>query len=147
MSGEVVSIDEVIDKTLFALKDVSIKRNPDENSVTVRTVHKGEKVGVVYSYVERDGYLWWILNPESTEFVLHAEGSFDLEALKEQGTQTDAEKQRKAELESAGFFDKLFLQAKYAYTDSKALRIGTYIFIILIVLLIGTKIYKNVKSK
>jgi hypothetical protein len=65
--------DYYLDATLRALKPVTVYRYP--NGPFVRSVSPGSIVGEIYSWVERENGLWWLLKEGGA--VLHAPGTFD----------------------------------------------------------------------
>lgn len=101
IGNKVVPVGEVYEKTLYATKPIKVMRNPDSATV-VRTIGAGSPVGVVYSVLERNGVLWWVLYPTSEEkakfgqyvspTVRHTADSFSLTKLQQQGTQTSEDK-------------------------------------------------------
>jgi hypothetical protein len=133
--GEIVSVDQVVGRDLFAVEnDIPIKRLPFADSTTVRTVNQPDRLGAVFSYVERNGLIWWMLNPEGTEWVLHKKGRFNLDLLKQQGTKSETDIQREKELASASMLEKLFLTAKYKFFDNKTEITRTASLAVLVVL-------------
>ena len=70
-------------KTLYSATATDVYHLPTVNSNKLRTVAPGTPIGVIYSYVERDGFLWWML--EADGYVLHEKGKFSTESLLEQG--------------------------------------------------------------
>jgi hypothetical protein len=99
--NEIVDADQVIGKTLFAKKNVPIKRYPSEASPVVYTAKPGEVVGIVYSWVKGDGAsIWWQFQDQNGKFYYAEQvvGRFSLDALQQQGVKTleDLKKEQEA---------------------------------------------------
>lgn len=106
------SVDDIVGKTLIAKKKVAIKRQPSDTAPTVYTVSPGETVGVVYSWVSRDGSIWWMYydTNKNPYYTRHEPGLYDVKALAAQGAVSldeirDAEK--KADSPVSYYVDKL----------------------------------------
>lgn len=69
----ITKASDYIGSWLVAKKPISIFDYPGGTVVTIRKA--GENVGRIYSYLERDGAIWWQL--EGNGFVKHGVGSFD----------------------------------------------------------------------
>ena len=83
--------DQIINKTLYAKKELNKRREPSTDSEIVGTTEVGQAVGKVFSYVNgKDARLWWMFLPANGTpfYVAHKEGNFSQTALKEQGAQT-----------------------------------------------------------
>ncbi len=81
------SANDIIGKTLIAKKNIAIKRQPSRGAPTVFTVRPGSTVGVVYSWIQREGALWWMMYDDkgNTYYVYHEPGAYDIGALNAQG--------------------------------------------------------------
>ena len=81
----IFSADQIINKTLIAKKNVDLTRSP--GGAVIYTVTPGENVGVVYSYIQRDGIVYWLFYDanQRTYFAKHETNAFDVKALKDQG--------------------------------------------------------------
>ena len=86
-ASTIYSVDEVVGYSLFAKKQVTMYRLPDTTSQVVRVVSAGQLIGQVYSYIGRNGNLWWQIGDGFTVdgYVLHVTGYFDIDALRDQG--------------------------------------------------------------
>ena len=90
-----LSADKIIGKTLFAAKQVE-KLN--SNLTNIGNFAKGSSVGVVYSYIIRNGSVYWLFYDVSNKpyYIKHSADSFKFsggvsEALQQQ--QLEKEKQ------------------------------------------------------
>ena len=111
------STADVIGKDLFAKVNINVRSNSTVNSTQLAKIKAGNRVGTVYSYVsgtdekgQKDGSLWWMLEDKfggKTGFVKHKVGWYDLKSLKEQGLQTQAEKDAEKEDEDKAWYEKL----------------------------------------
>lgn len=145
--SEVISADQVVGRDLFAVKaGIKIKRNPSSDAETLRTLSRGDRVGNVYSFVERTGEIWWMLKPDATEYVLHEKGAFDLDALKQQGAMTNEDIERAKALENASFFEKLMLEAKYKVSDALEISWVRTALVVVILALVFLVLFKVGKS-
>lgn len=80
--------DEFINGVLAALQPVQILSSP--NGSLIKTVNTGDTVGVITSYVTRDGVVWWEVeypvfggkDASAIGYVKHAPGLFDENILK-----------------------------------------------------------------
>lgn len=82
------SVNQIIGKTLYALKEVKVYHLPIESSQVIRTTPRAGIVGVVYTYVEKDGFIWWSL--ENSGYVKHQPNTFSISSLLEQGAIDEA---------------------------------------------------------
>jgi len=100
MQGQVICFDQVKDKDLFAAKSVKLYNTPpiDANGNTVAastvigTVGKGQRIGMLYSFVERPNGIWLMIYPfigANAMFVKSENNAFSLTALQQQGSQTE----------------------------------------------------------
>lgn len=85
--------DDFLGAKLVALKDVPVYTSP--NGTLIKVVKTGDNVGVIYSYVIRDGIVWWQVDGSNTGFVKHEKGSFDDIAI------TNSLRENKAKKEAA----------------------------------------------
>ena len=73
-----------LDSTMYAKKPITVFTLPDETSAIVKQYAKGSNVGKIYSYVLRDGVIWWELNWFSGKhqgWVKHNPALFDKQIL------------------------------------------------------------------
>jgi hypothetical protein len=96
LDSSLYSADEVIGKTLYAKRGVTVY---DSSLKTVLyRVNAGQRVGVVYSYILSNGKVIWILEPQNyvsiaKGYIPHETGAFDIDILREQGVKTTQELQ------------------------------------------------------
>lgn len=112
------SANDILDKTLIAKKTVAIRRSPDTTAPVVFNVKPGETVGVVYSWVQRGGHLWWMYydNQGGTYYTIHEPGLYDIQSLQAQGSvslEDVQEQQAKANSPITYYGDKLFTLATW----------------------------------
>lgn len=124
------SAADIVGKTLIAKKPVALKRLPQKTATTVYTVPAGQTVGVVYSWVQADGALWWMFYDQNqkTYYAIHEPGLYDIGALNAQGTvslEQVQEDQAKHDNPISYFGDKLL---KYV-TWGVGLYLGAQLFI------------------
>jgi len=83
------SVTQIIGKTLYGIHEaIKVHHLPVEASNVIRTVPKGAPVGVVFSYVLREGVVWWQL--ENSGWVKHEKGKFSISHLLDQGAIDEA---------------------------------------------------------
>lgn len=84
------SADQIVGKTLIAKKPVALKRLPAKSAPTVYTVPTGGTVGVVYSWIQRDGLLWWMFydSNQKTYYAQQQPNTYDMGALGAQGVES-----------------------------------------------------------
>lgn len=95
------SADDLIGKTLYAKTNVPLRRLPQADSPVIFTVKPGSTVGVVDTYVVRDGNIWWSFKDATGRnyYAHHQQGTFAEGPLKEQGlidTQTKIKNEERA---------------------------------------------------
>ena len=93
-----VTADKIINKTLWAKKNLPVLNSSFK---PVSLIKAGNVVGVVSSYIERPGHLYWIIksnnNPSGFFLVEHKEGNFSQNkggvqlAIKKQALEDKAE--------------------------------------------------------
>lgn len=81
------SADDLIGKTLYAKANVPLRRLPQDDSPVIFTVKPGGTIGVVDTYVVRDGTVWWSFKDANKRnyYAQHKAGEFAEGPLKEQG--------------------------------------------------------------
>lgn len=95
-----------LDSTMVARKPVTVFEHPDTTAKVIKQYAKGSNVGIIYSYVLRDGQLWWQVNWFSGKhqgWVKHDMGLFDKEVLEASSSGkkiTDAQEARRLEEEN-----------------------------------------------
>jgi len=91
IGGKYFPIGQIFDKTLYASGPVKIYRSVIGQPVY--TANAGQPVGIVYSYVERDGILWWqfLDTYNKPYYAKHSPTAFSLSAIVNQGSQTHQE--------------------------------------------------------
>jgi hypothetical protein len=126
--------DDIIGKTIYAVKRVNGYNLADVNSNPIYTFNPGAAVGVVFSYVSNpDGLYWQFRYNGKSYFVKHGQGLFNLTDLKNQGLQTEAEKAAEAAEAKKGPLDKIFDFGKKSATA-------------IIIVLLGVYAYNNIKK-
>jgi hypothetical protein len=102
--GQAFPVEQILDKTLYSIARNNVRRTPyiqDDNILFVSS--PGQLVGVVFSWVVKENYLWWMLtdpkDKTKSQWVRHSDTQFSLNALKQQGSKTtkEVEKEKKAE--------------------------------------------------
>ncbi len=98
-----------IGSTLVARKPVNLMSSPDEKSTLLQAFPKGANVGKIYSYVIRNGFVWWSVDWFSGKhagFVKHEPGLFSAPIAEETSSglaiATKKVEQAKAEAETIG---------------------------------------------
>jgi hypothetical protein len=106
IQNQVVCFDEIKEKDLFAAKNgIKMWNHPpiDKNGQSVptakvlSTVNKGQRVGMLYSFLERPDGLWLMVYPfigANAWFVKAENNAFSLSALQQQGTTTEQQYQQ-----------------------------------------------------
>jgi hypothetical protein len=121
--------DDIIGKTLYALKRVNGYNLADEKSDPIYTFNAGAPVGVVFSYVSKpDGLYWQFRYNNRSYFVKHAQGRFNLSDLKNQGLQTEQEKAQAEAEANKGPLDKIFDFGKKSATAIIIVLLGIYAY-------------------
>lgn len=97
-------VSEVVGKRLYSSINQSnaVYSLPDLSINPLYVVDPTELIGTVFSYIERSGRMWWQIETanQSTVYVLHQKGFFDIDRLIAQGMRT--EEQVKEDQEQAG---------------------------------------------
>lgn len=88
MADQIYSAAQVIGKSLIAKTKINIRRLPSQTAEILSVTKPGQTVGKVYSYVEKEGFIWWQLNNEKGPWVAHKAGWYSITALKSQGAKT-----------------------------------------------------------
>jgi len=89
------SADKFVGGQLIAKYPVTVYSSPNGN--VIKTVKPGDVVGFIYSWVERDGKIFWQLQDNS--FVEHKSGVFDTDALAQ--SLIALEREREAKIKAA----------------------------------------------
>jgi hypothetical protein len=123
-----ITADKIIGKTLFAKKDLT---RLNSSLVKIGTIVKGSPVGQVYSYIQRDGKVYWQFIDFNNKpyLVLHTADSFKFsgdvkEAVEKQ--KSEAEKIEKEEKGSVPFYIEKYGKTILIYGIAAYL-IATYI--------------------
>ena len=87
---DIISADQVIGKTLIAKTSVPLKRYAQASAPVIYTVGLGKVVGIVYSWVQDGGTLYWAFYDQNNVpyYAEHKVGRFSVQALQQQGAQT-----------------------------------------------------------
>lgn len=89
------SASDFIGGKLVALNPVTVYSSPNGNPIL--TVNPGQTVGTIFSYVNKDGSVWWLL--ESGNFVKQSKDVFDSDILV--NSIAEKEKEKKARIDAA----------------------------------------------
>jgi hypothetical protein len=144
--GTTIKVDQIIGRDLFALKQVTVLSSLFEQKYTVAV---GQRVGKVYSYLERNGQIYWQF--ENGDMVLHSTGAFDLKSIIDQGGKTSEQLTREKELENKPWFEKAFGKVSDMFSiQTSAFKVGLTSLIVLIVIVAAIKIIQvskiNIKT-
>lgn len=108
------SADQIVGKTLIARKNIALKRLPSKSAQTVYTATPGTTVGVVYSWVQADGGLWWMYydSKGNTYYTYHEPGAYDIKSLNAQGVESleQVQEDKDAAENPVGFYVSKFLK-------------------------------------
>lgn len=120
MAEGIYSAEDIVDKTLFALKDLPYYDSvPSSYSAprVIGVIDAGTPAGQVYSWIDANpvqnrDVLWWQFYPSGFSsqyfYMPHHKGDFDMQALAAQGVLSEEEK-RAAEAEAnKTWYEKLF---------------------------------------
>lgn len=149
IGGKTYTVNQIIDKTVVAGKDVTLYSNPSGKGSVVGTVKSGQPIGIVYSYIKpsnatSDGRSWLMFETTYNKFFYVPNEAVSGTGLKEQGTKTvvqeikEEEAERLRKEDPAGYYLK-----KYALP---ALLIIGLIVIVGGIAKEGTKAYIEKKS-
>jgi len=84
--------DDFLGGKLFARQNVIIYDRPNGNIIEMKKA--GDEIGTIYSYVLRDGSVWWNIDGKNySGFVLHQKGIFDDIALQNSLRENAAKKE------------------------------------------------------
>lgn len=134
---ETINVSQIVGRDLFALQPVTVYTNAGSVAYTVQP---GQRVGTVYSWLERDGQIIWILEGNYYQ-VRHTPGAFDLEAIQEQGGKTNEELKKERENANKTWFERAFSNVAETFSaQSSALKTGITILIIILVVVAAIKI-------
>lgn len=119
--------NDLIGKTLIANIPVNVYPSAS-NTIPLYTVNAGDTVGVVYSWVNKNGVIWWQLEP-GNKFVSHAQGKFNMQVLTDQGLLTTAQKEEAKKEDSKSWLQK-FLEgtSKKVLTGAALITVGYIVF-------------------
>lgn len=117
MADPVYSVSDIVDKTLFAAKDLPyFDSQPTAYSTpkSIGIIKAGTPAGVVYSWLETPQGIWWMFYPSNTYghyyYMPHHIGDFDMNALAQQGVLSEPEKAAAAAEENKTWYEKLIGQ-------------------------------------
>jgi len=96
-----ITADKIIGKTLFAKKDLT---RLNSALVKIGTIVKGSPVGQVYSYIQREGKVYWMFNDFNNKpyFVLHTPDSFKFSGDVQQAVEQQKKEVEKVEKQEKG---------------------------------------------
>lgn len=110
---EIFSASEIIDKTLIAKKPVTVYKG-FPFSKDVYKVYPGQEVGRVYSFIypsNKSQLFWELTNKKgdlANSYVMHESGAFDMQALKDQGAKSEADKTEAKEDKDVAWYIKKY---------------------------------------
>ncbi len=84
-----------LDSTLVAKVPITIYKNPDIKSDIIIEIPKGGNVGIIQSYVIRDGQVWWDVNWFSGKhagWVKHVKGLFNTDIAEQTSSGSEQSK-------------------------------------------------------
>lgn len=100
--------DQIVGRTLIARKKIPIKRLPSKSAATVYTASPGTTVGVVYSWVNGDGGIWWQYLDQNQKpfYTYHEPGAYDIGALGAQGVESleQVQEQKEKDENPVGYY-------------------------------------------
>jgi hypothetical protein len=103
----------IIGKTLFAKREIPLRRIPEDNAPIIYRVSPGKSVGVVFSYIgaqpgKREN-LYWMFKDDNGNiyYAPHVVGYYDIQSIKDQGAMTIQEQQQQAAEANKGVFEKI----------------------------------------
>jgi len=148
---DIVSVDQVIGKDLWAKKKVNAMNRPSDFAGVMKEIGAGEKVGRVYSWVwgkdsngNNTDEIFWMIDKDTNKpyftYVKHNPSAFSWKDLKQQGALTVEEEIEEEEEKDMSFTDKIWRDIKK--TAKPVLIVGG----ILGVTYAGVKIYKAYKA-
>jgi len=107
-------VSDVIGKTLYPTRPLDVYDHPGGN--VIGTVSPPNPAGVVYSWVQgSDGSIWWMFNSYNSNltnttgnyYIEHDPGSFDVQALRQQGVITVKEKIEQAKKDNEDLVSRI----------------------------------------
>lgn len=107
----IYSASQIVGKTLIANTAIQVKRVAADSSPVVRTIAKGQSVGLVYSYLPanttRKSLYWMFYDSYNTPYyVEHKTGIFSIKGLTAQGALTIEEERAQQDGKEKDAFDK-----------------------------------------
>lgn len=120
MADGIYSAGDIVDKTLFTLRDLPYYDSVPSAYNTPKVlgvIDAGTPVGQVYSWIDADpgqnrAALWWQFYPSGFSnrffYMPHNKGDFDMEALQAQGVLSDQQKAAAEAEANKAWYEKLF---------------------------------------
>jgi hypothetical protein len=142
--GDLVSLDQFIDKTIIAKVKLNVRSYPSTTGSIIAVIPRGNNVGRVYSWVKgkdkegkNDGSYWfmyWDKFNGKTGYTIIEGKYYDLTALKDQGVKSVKEvieeKKKKEEEENKSWFEKIFGDLNLKDGIKKVLIGGAIIYVV-----------------
>lgn len=122
----IYNASQIIGKDLYAKKKITVRKSPSDTAAVAYTVNNGNRVGTVYSYLTRDGAIWWMLTDNN--YVKHEQNAFSIQALREQGAKTSEELEKEKEDKNKPAFEK-FMEAAGKVLKYGAFAVGGFILL------------------
>jgi hypothetical protein len=107
------SVADILDKTLIVKTNTNARSYPSLNAPILRVFKTGEVAGVPYSYVTRDGVIWFMFDDVLTKKPYYiSSAAISGFNLQEQGVKTTEEKAKEEEekkaIQNRDIFDRIF---------------------------------------
>ena len=146
INGQVIDVTQIVDRELFAVKDVNLRAYPQDNGYPgklIRTIKPGNRIGLVDSYLVRGSDVWYAIADKMVtlgpglppvlhcNYCLHRENLYSLQALKEQGALTEKDKRAEEKKQNTSIFDSISNLFK---PDSYLIKYGIPILLIIILI-------------
>ena len=129
-----IKLDQLIDKNLYAKKNVPIITNPfGENKNQIGIAQAGNLIGTIYSWVQKSPseplyFQFYTPAPQNKAYyVEYKDGLFNYALLKEQGVQTVKEEREEKEEANKSTTDKVLDYVK-KYALWAGVVYGAYLF-------------------
>lgn len=89
------SVNDLLGLTIYAAADVAVKTSPENAAPVVRTIPKGQPIGVLYSWLDvKEGrsqlYFWFKDSFGKNYYTPYHSGWYDSETIEEQIKQKQA---------------------------------------------------------
>lgn len=111
--GELIDLNSLIGKTLYAAKPVKLYRftaDYYDGKPAIFTVQAGQAIGVVDTWIQKGPDYWFLYYDSNKRLYVsrHVKGDYSLKQLQNQGVKTEEQKLKEAEQASKTWFEKIF---------------------------------------